>query len=98
VRKGGFSRAAVSAWVTGSRLPDPPSIDRIADALGLDVDTVLTIAGHRPKTEDIDPDSPKGRILSMAQRIDWTADGRERIVTLMFRDFIEQDRERKRQG
>ena len=47
-RRLGTRPNTVSGWVTGQRRPDPASCDRIADALGLDVDEVLTAAGHRP--------------------------------------------------
>jgi transcriptional regulator with XRE-family HTH domain len=39
----------VSNWITGKRIPDPGSCDRIADALGLPIDEVLIQAGHRPR-------------------------------------------------
>jgi SOS-response transcriptional repressor LexA len=49
-RAGESSRSTVSSWVTGSRLPEPDSCVRIADALGIDPDEVLDRAGHRKMT------------------------------------------------
>jgi transcriptional regulator with XRE-family HTH domain len=39
----------VSHWIRGERVPEPRSIDKIADVLFVDVDELLTIAGHRPR-------------------------------------------------
>lgn len=50
-RRSGISPSTVSEWHRGTRVPDPASIDRIADVFGLPVDDVLTLAGHRPATE-----------------------------------------------
>ena len=36
-------------------MPTPLHADLIADALGVDLDTVLALAGHRP---NVDPDDP----------------------------------------
>lgn len=43
------STGSVSMWINGQRVPDPSSIDKIADVLFVDVDEVLAIAGHRPR-------------------------------------------------
>lgn len=45
----GTSTGAVSDWVNGKTVPSPASVDLIADALRIDPDRVLTIAGHRPR-------------------------------------------------
>lgn len=47
-RQVGTSTGTVSDWVRGVRTPTPESCDRIADVLVMDVDDVLTRAGHRP--------------------------------------------------
>lgn len=38
----------VSRWLRGLRAPTPESCARIAAALAVDLDRVLTLAGHRP--------------------------------------------------
>src|SRR5688500_19288714 len=60
-RQADFARAAgvdvsmVSRWLQGRR-PDPGSLERVASALGVDLDALLTLAGHRPRSpRDDDP-------------------------------------------
>jgi transcriptional regulator with XRE-family HTH domain len=54
-RKVGASTGRVSEWLSGKRRPSPESLDRISDALpGVNLDYLLSIAGHRP----IDPGDP----------------------------------------
>lgn len=53
-RRIGMAAASVYRWVAGERVPSTRSCDIIADVLGLPLDDVLTIAGHRaymPKEE-----------------------------------------------
>lgn len=47
-RRVGVRPAVVSRWIRNERVPSPASADRIADALTLETDEVLTRAGHRP--------------------------------------------------
>ena len=60
---------AVSQWVNGSRIPDPKSVDRIADVLGVDLDTVLTLAGHRQHMGEPDPDDRPAAIAARLRRL-----------------------------
>jgi hypothetical protein len=53
----------------GERIPDPPSCGRIADVLGADVDLRLTLAGHRPNVEELDPDDPIALLCSRMRRM-----------------------------
>src|SRR5918999_713940 len=60
-RQADFARAVgvdvsmVSRWLQGRR-PDPGSLERVASALGVDLDALLTLAGHRPRSpRDDDP-------------------------------------------
>lgn len=97
-----FARAAdipkptVSTWYQGTRNPDPASCDLIADVLNLDVDTVLTLAGHRPAVEPIDPDDPLNELFGMMKRVQWTE---ERIAGIRgaLNIYLELDR-KKRKG
>lgn len=68
-RRSGVPRSTVSTWATGVRLPDPASIDLIADVFGLPVDTVLTIAGHRPDVEALDANDPRELLAQRIRRI-----------------------------
>lgn len=48
-RRAGVSAGMLSGWINGRRVPSPESCDRLADALGLDLDDMLSRAGHRPR-------------------------------------------------
>jgi transcriptional regulator with XRE-family HTH domain len=53
----------VSEWMSGKRRPNPQTCIRLANALGVDPDTVLAIAGHRvapPPLED-----PKEELIAL---------------------------------
>lgn len=78
-RELGASTGLVSMWLSGDKLPSPKSIDKIADALRLDVDLVLTMAGHRPPTYETDPNDPKELTIQRLRRLKWD---RARNVTL----------------
>lgn len=71
-RRSGFSTGVVSGWYQGKRVPEPASVDRIADVLALDMDYVLTMAGHRPPAFEVDPASPEGILVPIIRRIEWT--------------------------
>ncbi len=65
-RKVGTSPGLVSDWLRDVRIPSPESCDKIADALGLDIDEVLVRAGHRPPL--VHDDNPLLRELSAVVR------------------------------
>lgn len=65
----GTHSSVVSRWVRGERVPDTKSIDKIADVFGLPVDDVLTIAGHRPAVEPLDPDDPRELLAARVRRM-----------------------------
>src|SRR5919112_753126 len=46
----------ISRWMTGERQPSSRSCDLLADVLGVDLDLVLTLAGHRPEAAVHQPD------------------------------------------
>lgn len=64
-------------------MPDPPLCDVIADVLGLDVDDVLTIAGHRPSVVAIPPDDPRRELHALVDRIDWRSDRFEVVRNML---------------
>lgn len=43
--------SSISKWMSGKRQPDTASCALIADILGADLDTVLELAGHKPKRQ-----------------------------------------------
>ena len=58
VRRTGLSSSTLSRFATGKRIPSPKQADLIADVLGVDLDTVLAVAGHRPNPDPDDPPKP----------------------------------------
>jgi transcriptional regulator with XRE-family HTH domain len=90
-RKLGVSSGVVSRWYRGDRLPDPKSCDLIADLFVVPVDMVLELAGHRPASVPIPPDSPVVLLQSLVERVDWNPD-RTAAIEGILRGFIERDR------
>lgn len=68
VRRTGLSSSTLSRFATGKRIPSPKQADLIADVLGVDLDTVLAVAGHRPNP---DPDDPPevADLIALLRRI-----------------------------
>lgn len=67
-RRLGVKQPMISAWARGRKRPNPANCDRIAEALALDVDEVLTQAGYRPRL--VTDDEPEIRnIVEMLRRI-----------------------------
>jgi transcriptional regulator with XRE-family HTH domain len=75
-RQADFARAAgidvsmVSRWLHGRR-PDPASLERVAAALGVDLDLLLTLAGHRPPAPR-DDEPRTAMLVAKVRQIDWT--------------------------
>ena len=78
-------------WVTGKRIPDPESCDRIADALNIDLDLVLWQAGHRPLVNPPDPGDPRLLVQGWVDRIDWTKPGRVQLIERIMVGWIGDD-------
>ena len=85
----------ISRWMTGERQPSSRSCDLLADVLGVDLDLVLTLAGHRPGPESIAPDDQRATIIALLERINLTPDraaGLQGTLT----SWLELDREERR--
>lgn len=67
-RRGEFTPGQVSFWARGERLPEPASIQRLAAVLGMDVDEVLSHAGHRPPGYD-EPDEAIRAVIGIMHRL-----------------------------
>lgn len=93
-RRVGTSGGTVSMWAHDQRVPDPGSCDRIADALGVDLDLVLFYAGHRPLTTPPDPDDPKINVQGLVDRVNWkrARPGDYEVVTTVLRSIIKEQR------
>ena len=87
-RRVGTSSGVVSHWARGTRVPSPDSCDLIADALGADLDYVLTLVGHRP-TGGGDDDPETMGLIRMIRQVRWTKERRRYIRSLLedMRDF-----------
>jgi transcriptional regulator with XRE-family HTH domain len=75
-RQADFARATavdvsmVSRWLQGSR-PDPASLERVAASLGADLDALLTLAGHRPRSPR-DDDPRVATLVAKVRQVEWT--------------------------
>ena len=70
-KKIGKPQGTVSRWLTGARIPDPDSCDRIADVLFVDPDEVLVIAGHRPRLPMDQLEKFHSLADPYARKLDW---------------------------
>lgn len=95
-RRSGFNTGRVSYWMTGKDVPSPESCDRIADILGVDVDTVLTLAGHRPHIDEPAPDDQAAMLCAKVHRINLTED-RIALLNSMLDGMREFDAKKKRE-
>jgi transcriptional regulator with XRE-family HTH domain len=71
-RRAGVTDTAVSLWVSGKRLPDAESCDKIAEALFVSRDEVLARAGLRP-VEHEDAEDVR-ELIGLIRRITWNED------------------------
>jgi transcriptional regulator with XRE-family HTH domain len=95
-RRIGVANGDVSRWARDERVPSPAKVEDIADALDVDVDYVLTVAGHRPPDVEIDPDSPTAQLMPLIEKIDWASrPGRIEEMEAELRFMIEIDRRKE---
>lgn len=66
----GVSKSAVGAWASGERLPGPDSCQKIAVALDVGWDEVLTRAGHRESGSEFELDDLRQRVIDMVSALD----------------------------
>lgn len=89
-RQADFARATnidvsmVSRWLQGRR-PDPASLERIAEALGEELDMLLTLAGHRPRAAH-DDDPRTASLVAKIRQVTWTPE-RFLIIDAMLDDL-----------
>lgn len=67
----GLPQGSIHHWTSGRNLPRPYFCNLIADALNIDRDTVLAIAGHRPPKPAVDPLAPEVALMAKIERIEW---------------------------
>jgi transcriptional regulator with XRE-family HTH domain len=84
-RKLGVPSARVSEWFAGRQRPSPQTCAKFAEVLGVDLDTVLAAAGHRPAPVPLD--GPKADLIALIQRADLSSDMISALTALV-RDFM----------
>jgi len=94
--RAGVSTGAVSEWVNGHRRPEPPSCDRIADALGLPWDVVLAKAGHRERVEQTPDQELRGELKGVIDRLSVVQ--LETVRPMLLGLYRESRRDRLREG
>lgn len=95
-RQIGTGNSTVTQWLGDSRIPSPTSCEKIADALHLDIETVLAAAGHYHPAGDLDPDSPEARIIAMVRRVDWSDPVKVMSIEGVLRMYLDEARRSKR--
>lgn len=89
-RRSGKLPAVVSRWLSGERMPDASSCLGIANALGVHVDFVLSMAGH--ETRQRYPEGTNARQLAaMIPYIDWSRPGRFSAISGLFKMYLAED-------
>lgn len=94
-RKVGSRPGVVSHWLNGERTPSTQSADRIADVLGVDVDLVLTLAGHRPHMDELAADDPRTALIGLVRRLPPDHPGIPGVEA-MLRAWVDEARKAKR--
>lgn len=81
-RKSHLSQGRISDWLNNKRRPSPASCDKLADALNVAVDDVLTMAGHRPKS-DGDDDPQAAAMIALIRKTRWTEERAEPVRAML---------------
>jgi transcriptional regulator with XRE-family HTH domain len=84
----------ISRWMSGERQPSSRSCDLLADVLGVDLDLLLTLAGHRPGPEAPGPDDQRADIIALLERITLTPDRAAGLLGTLT-SWLELDREQR---
>lgn len=93
-RQADFARATgvdvsmISRWLHGRR-PDPGSLERVAETLGLDLDGLLSMAGYRQRPRDDDP--RVATLMAKVRQVEWTPE-RFLIVDALLEDLRQRSR------
>jgi transcriptional regulator with XRE-family HTH domain len=93
-RQADFARATgvdvsmISRWLHGRR-PDPASLERVAETLGLDLDGLLSMAGYRQRPRNDDP--RVATLVAKVRQVEWTPE-RFLIVDALLDDLRQRSR------
>jgi transcriptional regulator with XRE-family HTH domain len=93
-RQADFARATgvdvsmISRWMHGRR-PDPASLERVAETLGLDLDGLLAMAGYRQRPRNDDPRI--ATLVAKVRQVEWTPE-RFLIVDALLEDLRQRSR------
>ena len=90
----GLSHATLSRWLSKKDLPSPRSCQKLADVSGVQLERILSLAGHMPELSEIDADElPEFREYA---RVKYSTELDEDLIT-MTEDLIERRRKRHEQ-
>jgi transcriptional regulator with XRE-family HTH domain len=93
-RQADFARATgvdvsmISRWLQGRR-PDPASLERVAQTLGVDLDGLLAMAGYRQRLRNDDP--RVATLVTKVRQVEWTPE-RFLIVDALLEDLRQRSR------
>lgn len=91
-RKANMSTTSVNNWAVGNRVPAPENCLLIAEALNVDADEVLAMAGHRPvPSHELPEGDPRRALMAKVKRVKWNAD-RVAFMTSALDQMIAFDR------
>jgi transcriptional regulator with XRE-family HTH domain len=89
-RRANILPSVISRWLAGEYGPDPGSCLKIANALGVDPQYVMSLAGHSPR-QRIPEDMDVQYLMSALRYIDWSKPGRMSTVRGIFRMYQDED-------
>lgn len=84
----GVHPETVSRWVDNEAIPDAANCVKIADALGVDRDFLLDLAGHRPDAREPEIDLSDPLISFAAMNQDKLTDAQKRAMIAMAKEFL----------
>ncbi|MCA9862281.1 MAG: helix-turn-helix transcriptional regulator, partial [Thermomicrobiales bacterium] len=87
-RATGVDVSMISRWLHGRR-PDPASLERVAETLGLDQDALLAQAGYRQPPRHDDPRI--ATLVAKVRQVEWTPE-RFLIVDALLDDLRQRSR------
>ncbi len=87
----GLSHATVSRWLSKKDIPSPQSCQRLAEVSGVQLERILSLAGHMPQLSEIEADElPEFREYALVK---YSTELDEDLIT-MIEDLIERRRKR----
>jgi transcriptional regulator with XRE-family HTH domain len=89
-RQTGILPSVINRWKRGEYGPNANSCVKIANALGVDPQFVMELAGHEPR-QRVPEDTKVQQLLSAIRYIDWEKPGRFATIDGIFRMYQLED-------